>query len=293
MKIMVIDSQGAAIPQGLRDILDNCRFRGVEPPGQVTDPDRCHPHGVQVGYWAGVLQDDAEIVFVRIFDEDARPIAGATDWMLDVIADERPDYINRSWGLAQPDTRWGRMIGQAAYGQWVQRFQNLKSLIGFVDFGAAGNNGDWWPDNDVAYPQRLMPGSAIIGSARRNGVASKFSSDGPEVQCVLTGENLMLFDGVRWSIGSGTSFACPKACGLAAKHRLTQDEWESFCSIYGSKPEGYEDEQSNKWGRHGNMSDRFQVDLARVPKRRLPPTVEVAMMSADTPRYFNFERHAI
>jgi len=50
-----------------------------------------------------------------------------------------------------------------------------------------------------------------------------------------------------------------------------------------------EDKASNKWGRHGNMSDRFQHDLAQVPKRRLPPFLEAATAST-LDHYHDFER---
>jgi len=286
MKLMVIDSQGDAIPQEYHDLLDNVTLRGIDPSG---DKITCHPHGLQVGYWASVLLEDAEVVFVRIFDADAKPVSGATDWLLEVIERERPDYINRSWGMAQPDTPYGRMIGQVVYGDWVKEYTRLQDDIGFVDFAAAGNSGDWLPDNDVNYPHRLMPQTNVIGSSDRRGVASSFSSDGPEVQCVCTGENVLLYNGKLWAIGSGTSFAAPKMCGLAAAHRLDHDEWDSFCSQYGTKPVEYEDKASNKWGRHGNMSDRFQHDLAQVPKRRLPPFMQAAQ-DEFMPAYHDFER---
>jgi len=233
MKLMVIDSQGAEIPQAYSDLLDNVKLRGIEPDSVAGT--RCSPHGLQVGYWAAILPEDAEVVFVRIFDKDSRYVPGSNEWFLDIIEKERPDYINRSWGMAQPDTSYGRMVGQVTYGEWIAEYTKLQKEIGFVDFAAAGNSGDWLPDNDVNYPHRLMPNSNIIGSSNRRGVASEFSSDGPEVQCVCTGENVLLYDGVHWAIGNGTSYSCPKMCSLAAALGLTHEEWDSFCSQYGTR----------------------------------------------------------
>ncbi len=286
---MVIDSQGPGhIDQVYRDTLPNCVFSGHEPAAVAGTP--CHPHGAQAGYYAACLltpengfnKGDVEVVFARVFDSRAEAIPGVDDWMLDIIARERPDIVNRSWGLAVSGCDWGRMIGEATWGPWVEKFEALRKDIGFVDFGAAGNSGNWTKDNTVNYPQRMLSRSVIVGACRRDGRASVFSSDGPEVDCVAWGEDIYLLSGDHWDVGSGTSFSCPKMAGLCAVMGYDYDQFQALIdSDSFTRPRNAT--RSNKWGR-GNGEDLYQRYFSQLPKRQLTPDAVPALATT----YFDF-----
>ena len=294
--MMVIDSQGEGFSDSYAALLPNAKLRGIDPKGEVLGH-RCHPHGLQAGYYAGILLDQAlgfepgsvEIVFVRIFERDASPSPDSNDWMLDVIAKERPDVINRSWGMEMEDTQWGNMVGKIAWGKWVAEYNKLQEEIGFVDFGAAGNSGDWDADDDVNFPQKLMPNSNVIGSSRRDGVPSEWSSDGQAVQCVAWGDRIWLRDNYAWDLGSGTSFSSPKMAGLCAALRLDTSAWRLFVEERATRPKGYEAVRSNKWGK-GNMEDEFQKLLRKVDAARHPVPVRNRIRLTMQEKWHDFER---
>lgn len=293
MKILVIDSQGGdGISPRYRELMPNVGLRGVEMAG--TAGTNCHPHGLMAGYYAGCLfqssafdPSGAEIVFVRVFDRQARTVADSDKWMLDVIARENPDIVTRSWGGIYGNGRQGDITGQVMWGEWVEEYRKLQAEIGFVDFGSAGNSGDWRKDDDTVYPQKMMPEICnIIGSARRDGIPSEWSSDGAGVQCVAWGERIYLCDNGKWELGSGTSFSCPKMAGLCAVLRFDTAQWRKFVQAEATRPHGFD--HSWKWG-HGNMEDQFQFLLQKVPAALQPPSGPLRMHMFQTrERWFDY-----
>lgn len=276
MKVMVIDTVGggAVFSRYYMDYFHGIDVVGYEPVSKMPMP---HQHGYQCGYYAGVplnlLPEDQErrLIFVRIFDERARPIKGAEKFMLEVIAQERPHVISKSWGLDDQDSAQGEMTGRVAYGEWVEEYRKLQAEIGFVDFSASGNSDTNDADGDVSFPQRLMPDICnIIGSAQRGGVPSRFSGDGTGVQCLFWGEDVPLCSNGYWQRGSGTSFACPKAAGLCAYLGLNTRLWRAYVEGHASHPAEWTGAiQHPKWG-YGNLERQYQDMLGRLPANLLP-----------------------
>jgi len=285
MKVMVIDTVGGdRFGKRYRKFFPKVKLSGYEMSNQGT----CQPHGYQCGYYAGVLLNnvpgDHELIFVRNFDGRGNWVRGSEDWMLDLIEKHRPDIVTRSWGQHDGDSAYGESMGTRGWAQWAEEFKRLQGVLGFVDFGAAGNDDVNDADNDIAFPQRLMGGfSNVIGSHRRDGVPSKFSGDGHGVQCVLWGENILLNSNGIWERGSGTSFSCPKAAGLCAALGLLHEEWGEYVQENATKPEGWTgDIPHPKWG-YGSLEYRYQEKLAALgmtAPHLLPPYIAPARLQA-------------
>ncbi len=269
MKILVIDSQGGeGMSAAYLSQMKHVRVRGVEMDATLGQP--CHPHGLMTGYLAasllhpvhGVKPGDAELVFVRIFDQRANSVADASKWMLDVISREKPDYVGRSWGGVYTQPRMGSLM----WGQWVFDYRALQRELGFLDFGSAGNSGNWLPDSSISFPQVLMPDICnVIGSCRRDGLPSEFTSSGQGVQCLAWGEKLFLNNNGTLEVGSGTSFSAPKVLSLCAVQRITAlQDWRDYVRRNATKPVGFEAAESPVWGA-GNIEDEYQRKFSLIP----------------------------
>lgn len=290
MKVMVIDTVGGnRFSDSYKSYFPNVKLRGIE----MRDDGECHPHGYQCGYYAGVLlnavEGEHELVFVRIFDEYAQPIVGSNEWILDVIASEKPNIVTRSWGQHDQDNKWGQLYGEVAWSEWCKKFVELHHSVGFVDFGAAGNSDSNDADTDIDYPHRLIPYVCnIIGSHNRAGMPSVFSGDGVGVGCTMWGENVYLNSNGVWERGSGTSFACPKAAGLCAALNIKSADWGSYVMRNATRPENWMGYLPNKkWG-WGSLEYRYQEHLSLLPDNLLPPRL-AAMASQVT--YKDYQAH--
>jgi hypothetical protein len=231
---------------------------------------------LQVAYYAACLChpnngfDDKEVTvdFVRIFDENVKMIPNAHQFVLDAISGRGPDIVVRSWGTpVKANDPFASLLGDLLWREWAEKYSELQDKIGFVDFGAAGNSGNFKKDIDIDYPQRILSKCNIIGSCKRNGKPSSFSGDGPGVQCIAWADKIYVASN-KWSIGSGTSFACPKMAGLCAVNRFNLFQWLNYVYEKATRPEGYE--RSNKWGR-GCMEDEYQLKLQNIPEMHRPP----------------------
>lgn len=288
MKVIVIDSAGDFISDEYRSILPrNITVRGYSP----IQSDKIHPHGYQVAYYAThllhLVAGQHELVFVRIFDGDAQPISNSNDYALEVLEHEaKPDRDGRwpvivnSWGA---DAHGNPMMERRLGGYWERWTAKFQAIVGgSAVFSAAGNSDNNDADVDISYPWRMMHGNSIIvGSHSRAGTPSVFSGDGPGVFMCMWGQAIPLLDhyGI-WSVGSGTSFAAPKAAGLCAYTRQIALDFRDYVRGHATKPDQYSGYlPHNKWG-WGSMEYRYQElssDIADDNVR--PPVIRKSMMS--------------
>lgn len=280
MKVLIIDSTG------LSDVTDNYRsFFGPHiklighEPAAAYKKVASGEHGYQCGYYAGVLlnllEGEHELHFARIFDQHDNWIRGVDKFILDVIADVQPDVVSNSWGMDDGDLPWGERDAQRAWASWAARFRLLMNNKKTAVFFAAGNDDKNDEDEDVAFPQRMLPEYAnIIGSHNRAGKPSRFSGDGKGVNSVMWGENVALLNKYgKWERGSGTSFACPKAAGLAAYLQLDHYGWRKYVLENATHPDKWSGYLPHpKWG-YGSMEYRYQELLAELPDELQPPHV--------------------
>lgn len=271
MKVMIVDTVGTQFPDYFRAYFPNVNVRGYD----LTSEKETHPHGWMCGYYATVLLNllpgEHEAIYVRIFDGAGRPITGSNNYVLEVIEQEKPDVISNSWGQWDADTRWNDEMGKMAWQAWAKRYDLLTA--GKASFFAAGNNDQNDMDVDVDYPGALTTNSCVIGSHRRNGVPSEFSGDGKQVLCSFWAQNVQLLAGNNWERGSGTSFACPKAAGLAAYLGLNSSEFRSYAIAHSSRPDYYLGQLPNpKWG-WGSLEHKYQEKLSMLRADLLPPRV--------------------
>lgn len=269
MKVMIIDTVGTQFPDYFKAYFPNVKIRGYD----LTSQKATHPHGWQCGYYATVLLNllpgTHEAVYVRIFDAAGRPIPNSNNWMLEVIEHERPDIISNSWGQSDFDARFGDHVANMTWRAWVAKYEQLTAGTG--SFFAAGNSDQNDPDPDVDYPGALAKNSCIIGAHRRNGIPSEFSGDGHQVLCSFWAQNVQLLSGEGWERGSGTSFACPKAAGLAAYLQLNSADFKAYAIAHASKPDYYVGQLPNvKWG-WGSLEHKYQEKLSMLRADLLPP----------------------
>jgi hypothetical protein len=148
------------------------------------------------------------------------------------------------------------------------------SVIGSSSvFCAAGNDDHNDADDDLSYPWRLVPHTCIVtGSHRRDGVPSVFSGDGKGVFLTMWGDRIPLLDQLGfWSVGSGTSFASPKAAGLCAYLKLGLLEFKDYVKSHATKPDQYSGYlPHNKWG-YGSLEYRYQEASSTMPEDHRPP----------------------
>ncbi len=240
-KIMVIDTQGEQITDAYRALLPDISIRGYELKKTRGTP--CHEHGALCGWLAAVpcqaARIEAQLIFVRVFDKKAAWVPGAEDLILQVISDEQPDYVSRSWGAWDQDSQMGSLMAKASFGEFTQRYLELMETIGFADFGAAGNDDFNDRDNDIDYPQRVISGCNIIGACDRVGRPTIWSGDGPELQCLMWGDRVWSPDiHGKWHVWSGTSASTPKACGGCAALQFNDRAWKQYVMAFADSPAG-------------------------------------------------------
>lgn len=293
MKVLVIDSTALSdCSERYRSYFPRVKLRGIEPSSKYAKQ-KSGPHGYQCGYYAGVLlnevEGDHEIVYARIFDEQGAWIRGSENFVLDVIWKEKPDVVSCSWGMDDGDSPWGEKAGFEAWHAWAQQFKTLQRDQQFVAFFAAGNDDRNDADNDVAFPARNVSDFAVVvGAHTRGGKPSRFSGDGKGVQVAMWGENVPLLNGDGyWDVGSGTSFACPKAAGLCAVLQTKYAEFVQYAEQNCTTPKDWKGELPHpKWG-WGSLEYRYQEYMAELPEEIKPPRIPPKALVA---RYVDRER---
>ena len=295
MKVIIVDSgDGSCSDEYMQMLPEGITVRGHS----LIKEERQHPHGYQCGYYATHLlhgRSNIELVFIRIFDQDARPIHNSNEWLLEVLADEcKPDnkgcwpIINMSWGAHDQDNALiDRKLG-AYWGRWGMKFSNV--IGGSAVFCAAGNDDRNDIDDDLAYPWRLIPHTCLVtGSHRRDGVPSVFSGDGKGVFLTMWGERLPLLDHDGfWAVGSGTSFSSPKAAGLCAYLKLDALGFRDYTRAHATRPDSYDGYMPhNKWG-WGSLEYRYQEASSTIPDELRPPPLLKAHQAEL--QYHDFQR---
>ncbi|HOW97343.1 MAG TPA: S8 family serine peptidase [Kiritimatiellia bacterium] len=303
MKLLCVDSQGERIHAPYRDLLPDIELRGTPTPEKWRDT-ICHEHGslcgwllalpAQAAILAGELIEKVELVFCRIFDQNARFIPGSEERILEVIREERPDVVSRSWGQWDLDDTLGEFYAQVEWADWAERYAALQAEIGFLDVGAAGNDDDNDKDDDVVYPQRLLNSCCIIGAAHRSGKPAPWSGDGAGVLCVMWGDRVYSPDATgRWRLWSGTSAATPKFAGAAALRRLQTSALKLAVMHEATRPTKavYANMTHHaKWG-FGNWEEAWQKYARLMPQDLMPPPAPKGLRSLIAPiEFFDFSR---
>jgi len=274
IKIIIHDTVGSRIPQAYRDLFPpHWTLRGVS---MNSDLGPYHPHGFFCGWLAALplmAQDYAEVVFVQGFDSGGRMIPGAEKKLLKVLEDEATPayktYVNRSWSLDIPTNAMDRSMSRQMWDSWITDYRSLQNKAGFLDFAAAGNSDKNSPEHNLGAPQAWMPYSNVIGSCNRWKVPSKFSGDGPNLQCLMWGEVVYSPNGKGdWVPWQGTSAATPKALGVAASMAMSNEQWNAFVRQHADKPRGWVPNHP-KYG-EGNMEWAWQEAYQRVKPLGVP-----------------------
>lgn len=274
MRILIPDTQGEEISPEYRALLPGLEIRGRDYPGANAI---YHDHGAWCGYLAGLplvaairegmISDPVELIFVQIFDRFGKMLPDASDWLLMVIDEERPDYISTSSGAWDGDDYFQDQLQRAVWSEfalaYANRIRSYDMLAGF----SAGNNDENDVDADTAYPQVLFQDDClIVGSRNVQGTPSKFSGDGA-VDYMMVGEYVfspnMKGEWTRWR---GTSAACPKLVGLAAAHQLSRSNFNTWANKRTSTPDGTGLSLPHpKWG-WGDLEEQWQQLVTAVPE---------------------------
>jgi len=294
--IAVIDTVGSVsdLHSGFVGRHEGVVIRGNEPPGYYEGAG-CHPHGTMAA--DKILQAlspangvDYQLEFMRIFTKTGGfiPRAFKSGWVFNMLRKfaSQTDvlYVNNSWGAnigAKTFSKSDKLEAQA--------WRDFIADTGAVVVWAAGNEGDFFADNDDNAPQAMLTDvSLLVGSRDRRGIPSKFSSDSHRSPpfCVMWGEDLRLWNGVRnrWDRGSGTSFAAPKLTGLLAAKGYTRERVRELIPQF-SRPTDYPENKlpHAKWG-YGDGEALYQELLKG--ETRLQMTTPQALTAGVT--WFDF-----
>ena len=297
--IIVVDTVGSLEfinEKYLQNLPKVTKFYGYEREelnGQIP-----HPHGgfamqqALMPLWQAPAEDEIRAHFVRIFDGDCKshPMSLAK-WCTDTvgeIAKTGKTWVNNSWG-----TYIGSNIPSTS-GR-ADRWRTQIEARDLTVFWAAGNSGDFDPDVDENLPSGLLTDcSHKIAAAYPNGDTARFSSDStyapPEAtfwSVAVKGHNLVT---AKWADVTGTSFACPKATGLAAALNL---DYEGFTRLAMEKcviPKDFDGTIPHpKWGR-GWLEFEYQKLIKGCPN--LCPNAEFETLGTGE-SWFDFDKEEL
>lgn len=163
-RVAIVDSQGQEpLHELYTSTLSHVTFDGVTPFSLRGTP--VHGHGSWCGWdFFSQSRKPVECLFIRIFDQNGRSVAGSMEYARDALKDFKPHRINKSWGSDQAYTQ--RQL-EGLIESWGS------ALVVF----AAGNEGR----DDQSYPQKQLVGHPqvkIIAACDIHGVRAVFSSTG-------------------------------------------------------------------------------------------------------------------
>jgi subtilisin family serine protease len=157
-------------------------------------------HGTMVAGIVHLIAPDAEILPVRILDDEGRGTSFAVAKALVFAADAGAQIINMSFGLPIHcnTIAWGVEYAADA---------------GVILIGAAGNDGTEFPPYYPASDPEVLSVAALDSTD----VKSSFSNFHATVAVSAPGNGILApFRGGQYAIGAGTSFAAPFISGQAA-----------------------------------------------------------------------------
>jgi subtilisin family serine protease len=168
-------------------------------------------HGTHVAGTIGARADGKGVIgwapkcnigCVKVLGDDGSGASAGIAKGIYYSADQGADIINLSLG--------------GGYDPLIEQACNDVIQQGVFVICAAGNEGAIRGRNTIGWPARL-PNTLAIGSHRKDGKVSEFSSRGKQVDMSFPGEDILStwIDNTFRSI-SGTSMATPAACGLTA-----------------------------------------------------------------------------
>lgn len=174
-------------------------------------------HGTHVAGTVAARNNDVGVIGLaprcrlligKVLGDDGSGASSAVAAGIDWAADSGADILSLSLGSPEPsDDIYNAIRRAVAKGKFV--------------ICAAGNDGR---DNSVNYPGRWLE-TVAVGAVDRDGVVTRFSSRGPEVDIAAPGQDILsTYLGGGYARLSGTSMATPFVTGVVAlmlaKHRL-------------------------------------------------------------------------
>jgi hypothetical protein len=149
-------------------------------------------------------------------------------------------------------------------------WRNLIKDTGITVMWASGNSGNMRIDLDEESPQGALTDISFkVAAGTSEGRAADYSGDSTASPPIATfwSTQIRLLNPVNgfWEIGSGTSFAAPKACGLAAKRSLDYNGFKALAISSSTVPADYPGTLPHpKWG-YGWMEEEYQKEIAKCP----------------------------
>lgn len=210
--------------------LSNIKIRGAKSfIYEKTNPYESDNHGAWVtscmaankpGFYIGTAPE-ANYWLLRTEDQSSEQPIEEDYWVAAIeFADSAGvDVVNTSlsytqYGYPPYNYKWENLDGKSAL---ASQGANIAVAKGIFIVGCAGNNGSW-----VGTPAD-SPFVLTVGSVRKSGTIDDFTSHGltvdgrikPDVVALGGGASVIDIDG-KVSLRSGTSYASPIICGLAA-----------------------------------------------------------------------------
>ena len=157
---------------------------------------------------------------------------------------------------------------------------------------AAGNSGDFKVDVDENLPAGMLTDcSHKLAAAYKNGDTARFSSDSTHAEPAATfwavevkGMHPVIG---QWKSTTGTSFASPKATGLAAALDLGYEGFKVLAQSKSTTPAGFEGKLPHpKWG-YGWLEYEYQKLIKDCPYTA--PDVSLNSLDVDPTGYFDFD----
>jgi len=215
VKVAVIDSGMDGEHEVLEDSIKKqlwFRYGAID-----TTP---HDHGTHVGGTIHFMAPDAELYDYRVFGNSGGMSVsrGICKAIYDAVDEEGCDIINMSLGGPRVDYNIYRAV----------RYAYKKNVIMVV---AAGNSGDDDPlTNELSYPA-CFPEVISIGAVRKEDdlPVAKFSNTNAQVDYAGIGVDVLSArPNNKYQEMSGTSMACPHACGFMASLMTKGGKYEDL-----------------------------------------------------------------
>ena len=216
-------------------LMNGYDFVDMDTDPSVTGTPEQHPnhgHGTHVAGLVALVAPEAQIMPVRVLDEDgigniwvlAEALAYAINPDGDVNTADGADVINLSLGTSYPTDLLGEIVAAVTCEQDDDPGEDDDCLVGPNQHGAvvviaAGNGGSSIPEYPAA---EGAIGSLSVGASTSTDSLASFSNYGSWVHIAAPGEHILSsVPDDEYASWSGTSMAAPLAAGEAALVRAT------------------------------------------------------------------------